>query len=67
VFVGVPPTIEQPRFGDAGPRADENEVIDLGDATIELVAFDWSFWSVTAEADLIDGIRECLRARYGTS
>lgn len=67
VFVGVPPAIERPTFRDGGLWTEDEEAADLGDAAIELRAFDTSYWSVAAaEPDLIDAIRERMRARYAT-
>ncbi len=46
VFVGVSPTTTEPRFRAGGLWTGDSETADLGDALIELRAFDTSYWSV---------------------
>lgn len=61
VFAGVPSAIDQPAFRAGGLWTEDEEAADLGDAAVEVRAFDTSYWSVaTAEPNLAQIIRERL-------
>ena len=63
VFVGVPSAIEQPIFREGGLWTEDEDDADLGDATIEVRAFDTTYWSIaTADPNLAASIRERLEA-----
>ena len=53
VFAGVPSSIDQPTFRAGGLWTEDEEAADLGDAVVEVRAFDTSYWSIaTADANL---------------
>lgn len=57
VFAGVPLSIEQPAFRAGGLWTEDEEAADLGDAAVELRAFDTSYWWIaTAAPDLAKAI-----------
>ena len=61
VFVGVPSRIEKPTFRAGGLWTEDEDAAELGDATIEVRAFDWSYWSIaTADPNLAQSIRQRL-------
>jgi hypothetical protein len=66
VFAGVSSTIEQPAFRCGGLWTDDEAYADLGDAIIEIRAFDMSYWSIaTSDADLTNRI--LVRLEEGTT
>ncbi|MBX3191476.1 MAG: hypothetical protein KF819_31060 [Labilithrix sp.] len=63
VFVGVPSGIEQPAFRPGGLWTEDDETEDLGDAVIEMRAFDTSYWSIaTADPDIARDLLERFAA-----
>jgi len=48
VFAGVPRSLTKPTFRAGGLWTEDEENADLGDAIIELRAFDTSYWSIAA-------------------
>lgn len=61
VFAGVPSSIDLPAFRPGGLWTEDEEAADLGDAAVELRAFDTSYWSIaTAEPNLAKTIRKRL-------
>lgn len=63
VFSGVPTTVSHPKFRDGGLFTEDEEAADLGDAIVELRAFDTTYWSIaTTESDLSDAIQSWLEA-----
>lgn len=46
VFVGVPAHIAAPQFREGGLWTEDEDASDLGDAVVEIRAFDWSYVSV---------------------
>jgi hypothetical protein len=63
VFVGVPNSLERPVFRAGGLWTEDEEDADLGDALVEVRAFDTSYWSVaTANPDVVRDILERLGA-----
>jgi hypothetical protein len=68
VFAGVPSAIAQPAFRAAGLWTEDEEDADLGDAAVEVRAFDTSYWSIaTADPNLARIIRERLERERGRS
>jgi hypothetical protein len=53
VFAGVSQEIAHPRFRSGGLWTDDDEFADLGDATVEVRAFDTSYISVASEDDVL--------------
>jgi hypothetical protein len=61
VFAGVPSSIDRPVFRAGGLWTEDEEVADLGDAAVEVRAFDTSYWSIaTADPNLAKTIRKRL-------
>jgi hypothetical protein len=59
VFVGVPDSLRAPAFRIGGLWTEDEDDADLGDAVVEVRAFDTSYWSIgTADAKLTAGIRD---------
>ncbi|MCG8424203.1 MAG: hypothetical protein MJE77_40440 [Proteobacteria bacterium] len=48
VFVGIPVDLAQPRFREGGLWTDDDESADLGDAVVEVRAFDTTYVSVAS-------------------
>lgn len=60
VIAGIPDNIETPRFRNGGLWTEDNEdeAIDLGDALVEIRAFDTSYWAVLfLNADLLHRLK----------
>ena len=53
VFVGVPPGHLYPRFRQGGLWTDDDELADLGDALVEVRAFDTTYISVASAHEQI--------------
>ncbi|MBL8918550.1 MAG: hypothetical protein JNJ54_06785 [Myxococcaceae bacterium] len=61
VFAGVPPAIARPAFRAGGLFTEDDEAADLGDAVVEVRAFDTSYWTIaTAAPNLAKITREQL-------
>ncbi len=61
VFAGVPASVDEPAFRAGGLWTEDEEAADLGDAAIEVRAFDMSYWSIaTADPNLATRISERL-------
>lgn len=57
VFAGVPASVHNPSFRAGGLWTEDEEAADLGDAVVELRAFDTSCWYLaTAEPDIASEI-----------
>lgn len=68
VFAGVPSSIAQPAFRAGGLWTEDEEAADLGDAVVELRAFDTSFWSIaTAAPELATSIRTQIERKRDRS
>lgn len=68
VFAGVPSVIAQPVFRAGGLWTEDEEAADLGDAAVEVRAFDTSYWSIaTADPDLAQILRERIEHTRGRS
>jgi hypothetical protein len=66
VFAGVPGAIAQPAFRAGGLWTEDEEAADLGDAAVEVRAFDTSHWSIaTADPNFANMIRERLEQARG--
>jgi hypothetical protein len=48
VFVAIPAELTQPRFREGGLWTDDDEAADLGDAVVEVRAFDTTYVSVAS-------------------
>lgn len=48
VFVGVPSLVSSPSFRAGGLWTEDYDEADLGDAALELRAFDTSYWLIAA-------------------
>jgi hypothetical protein len=58
VFAGVASSIDRPAFRAGGLYTEDDEVSDLGDAAVEVRAFDTSYWSIaTTDPNLAKTIR----------
>lgn len=63
VFAGVPSPIDRPVFRAGGLWTEDDEDDDLGDAVVELRAFDTTYWSVaTLDAGLAQAVLKQLGA-----
>lgn len=59
VFVGVPPSLDRPVFRTGGLWTEDEDAADLGDAIVEVRAFDTSYWSIaTTDTKLARGVLE---------
>jgi len=68
VFAGVPSSIGQAGFRSGGLWTEDEEAADLGDAVVEVRAFDTSYWSVaTADSVLARNILERIGERCNSS
>lgn len=57
VFAGVPRSVDRPEFRSGGLWTEDEDAADLGDAIVEVRAFDTSYWFVaTTDTELADGI-----------
>ncbi|MFO0591156.1 MAG: hypothetical protein U0441_26660 [Polyangiaceae bacterium] len=57
VFVGVPGELNDPAFRSGGLWTEDEDAADLGDAVVEVRAFDWTYWSVaTNNADILSSV-----------
>ena len=63
VFVGVPPELAEPRFREGGLWTDDDEGADLGDAVVEVRAFDTTYISV---ASTNEALLRSLESAFGT-
>lgn len=64
VFVGVPDNILYPQFREGGLWTEDDELADLGDALIEIRAFDTTFISVVSNDEaLLVAIRKSILKR----
>ena len=57
VFAGVPGELDHPAFRSGGLWTEDEEKADLGDAIVEIRAFDTSCWSVgTNDAEILSSV-----------
>lgn len=68
VFAGVPSESAPPAFRAGGLWTEDEQAADLGDAAVEVRAFDTSYWSIaTADPDLAQILRERIEHTRGRS
>lgn len=68
VFAGVPESLDDPVFRSGGLWTEDEDAADLGDAVVEIRAFDTSYWSVaSADTSLALNIRDRFCSRHGRS
>lgn len=61
VFVGIRSDADRPAFRPGGLWTEDEETADLGDAVLEIRAFDTSYWSIaTSDANLATTVRRRL-------
>lgn len=59
VFIGVPHSLDRPAFRNGGLWTEDEEAADLGDAVVEVRAFDTSYWLIaTADTQLARHVLE---------
>lgn len=64
VFAGVPSSVSQPVFREGGLWTEDEDTADLGDAVVELRAYDAAYWFVaTIDPDIAKGICRRLDVR----
>jgi hypothetical protein len=62
VFLGVPDSLDRPAFRHGGIWTDDEDDADLGDALVEVRAFDTSYWLIaTADTELATRVVQRFR------
>ncbi len=60
VFVGIPENIAEPKFRDGGLWTEDDDFADLGDAIVEIRAFDTAYWLIaTVDAEVMTRLSLC--------
>ena len=63
VFAAVPHSVAHPCFRNGGLWTEDDDLADLGDAVVEIRAFDTTYVSVASgDAELLDVIKDAIAA-----
>jgi len=64
VFAGILENIAEPRFRDGGLWTEDDDFADLGDAIVEIRAFDTAYWLIaTVDAEVMARVSLCASIR----